>query len=188
MKENKAKLIQGSRELHPQTMKLNVYENHLSIIDFEKYCHVYQCVHCSKLWYRNYHYYRHTKTCTTTVRESFPGGIHRNPYTIFEKQEQIGICVPKQDRFYPYRACYDFEAYLARENLLKNGPKLVFEARHVSMSVGIASNVPGFEEEKCFTTSDDEKELIRNSINYLEAISLSAYQLLKKKFEGVLKL
>ena len=49
VKENKAKLIQHSRELYPQTMKLNVYENHLSLItDFEKYCHVYQCVHCNK--------------------------------------------------------------------------------------------------------------------------------------------
>ena len=96
LKENKAKLIQSSRELYPQTMKLSVYENHLSlIIDFEKCCHVYECVYCSKLWYQNCYYYRHTKTCTTTVRKNFPGRIHRNPYTIFKKLEQIGICVPK---------------------------------------------------------------------------------------------
>ena len=38
LKENKAKLIQRSRELYSQTMKLNVYENHLILItDFEKY-------------------------------------------------------------------------------------------------------------------------------------------------------
>ena len=133
-----------------------------------------------------YHsYYRHTKTCTTTVQESFPGGIQCNPFTIFEKLEQIGTCVPKQVPFYPYHACYDLEAYLVRENLPKNGPKLVFEANHVPMSVGIASNVPGFEEGKRFITSGDEKELIQNLINYLETISLSAYQLLKKKFERV---
>ena len=56
------------------------------------------------------------------------------------------------------------------------------------MSVGIASNVHGFEEGKCFITSGDEKELIQNLINYLEELlelSLSAYQLLKKKFEDV---
>ena len=51
------------------------------------------------------------------------------------------------------------------------------------MSVGIASNVPGFEEGKCFITSGDEKELVQNLINYLEAISLSAYQLLKEKYQ-----
>ena len=116
---------------------------------FSKYCHVYLCVHCSKLWNHNRNYYRHTKTCTTTVCESFPGFIYRNPCTIFEKLEQIGTCVPKQVPFYPYHACYDLEAYLVRENLPKNGPKLVFETRHFPMSVGIASNVPGFEEGKC---------------------------------------
>ena len=115
LENNKAKLIQRSRELYKETLKVNVFENHLSlIIDFEKYCGVYQCKHCDKLWYRNCHYYRHTKTCTTTVHESFPGGVYHNPHTIFEKLEQIGTQVPKQDRIYPYYACYDFEAYLRR--------------------------------------------------------------------------
>ena len=40
--------------------------------------------------------------------------------------------------------------------------------RHVSMSVGIASNVPGFEEGKCFITSGNEKELIQNLIDLFE--------------------
>ena len=72
LENNKAKLIQRSRELYKETMKVNVFENHLSlIIDFEKYCRVYQCKHCDKLWYQNYNYYRHTKTCTTTVPKSF---------------------------------------------------------------------------------------------------------------------
>ena len=53
------------------------------------------------------------------------------------------------------------------------------------MSVGIAWNVPGIEEGNCFITFGDEKELIQNLIKYLEAISLSAYQPLKKKFQHV---
>ena len=37
-----AKLVQRSRELYSETMRLNVHENHLSLImDFEKYCHVF---------------------------------------------------------------------------------------------------------------------------------------------------
>ena len=184
LENNKAKIIQRSRELYNETMKVNVFKNHLSLIlDFEKYCCVYQCIHCDKLWYRNNNYYRHTKTCLTTVHENFPGGVYHNSYTIFEKLEQIGIQIPKQDRFYPFYACYDFEAYLYRDQLPENGPKLSFEARHVPMSVGIASNVPGFEEEKCFITSGNEKELIKNLLDYLEAISLSAYRLVKEKFK-----
>ena len=183
LENNKAKIIQRSRKLYNETMKVNVFKNHLSLIqDFEKYCHVHQCIHCDKLWYCNCHYYRHTKTYLTTVNESFSGGIYHNFYTIFEKQEQIGIQVPKQDRFYPFYACYDFEAYLYRDQLPENGPKLSFEALHVPMSVGIASNVPGFEEGKCFITYGNEKELIQNLIDYLEAVSLSAYRLVKEKF------
>ena len=59
LENNKAKIIQRSRELYNETMKVNVFKNHLSLIlDFEKYCRVYQCIHCDKLWYRNCHYYR----------------------------------------------------------------------------------------------------------------------------------
>ena len=183
LENKKAKVIQRSRELYNETIKVNAFKNHLSlIIDFEKYCHVYQCMHCDKLWYRNCHYYRHIKICLTTVRESFPGGVYHNSYTIFEKLEQIGIQVPKQDCIYPYYACYNFEAYLYNDQLPENGPKLLLEARHVPMSVGIASNVPGFEEGKYFITSGNEKELIKNLLDYLEAISLSAYRLVKEKF------
>ena len=90
-----AKLVQRSREFYQETMRLNVFGNHLSVIvDFELYCGVYQCVHCDKLWDHSGHYYRHTKSCTTTVREVFPGGIYKNPATIFEKLDKIGIVVP----------------------------------------------------------------------------------------------
>ena len=69
-----AKLVQRSRELYKETMRLNVYENHLSVIvDFKQYCGVYQCIHCDKLWDHSGHYDRHTKSCTTMVREVFPG-------------------------------------------------------------------------------------------------------------------
>ena len=90
-----AKLVQRSHEFYKETMRLNVYKNHLSVIvDFKLYCGVYQCIHCDKLWDHSGHYYRHIKSCTTTVREIFPGGIHKNPATIFEKLWEIGIVVP----------------------------------------------------------------------------------------------
>ena len=97
-----AKLVQRSREFYKETMQLNVYENHLSVIvDFEQYCGVYQCVHCDKLWNDISHYYCHTKSCTTTVREVFLNGIHKNRATIFEKLEEIGIVVPTVTIIFP---------------------------------------------------------------------------------------
>ena len=45
-----AKLVQRSRELYSETMKLNIWKNHLGLIaDFEHYCGIYKCIHCDKL-------------------------------------------------------------------------------------------------------------------------------------------
>ena len=47
---NVAKLVQCSSKLYSETMRLNIWENHLSlIVDFEHYCNMYQCIHCWKL-------------------------------------------------------------------------------------------------------------------------------------------
>ena len=139
------KLVQRSREFYKETMRLHVYKNHLNVIvDFEHYCSVYQCVHCDKLWYNVKHCNQHTKSCTTTVRDVFPGGIHKNPATIFEKLEEIGIVVSNCDRHFPFFACYDFEAYFSKKEI-SNSSMLTLEACHIPLSVAIASNVPGYE-------------------------------------------
>ena len=140
-----AKLVHRSRDFYKETMRLNVYENHLSVIvDFEQYCGVYQCVHCNKLWNDISHSYHHTKSCTTTVRKVFPGGIHKNPATVFEKLEEIGIAVPHCDRHFPFFACYDFEAYISKKQIC-NSSMLTLDACHIPLSVAVASNVPGYE-------------------------------------------
>ena len=101
LEEGVAELIQRSWELYSETMRLNIWENHLSlIVDFEHYCRVYQCIHCGKLWDRNCHYYRHTKTSKTTVRDLFPGGIHKNPATIFENlKKSVSVSLQTKDFF-----------------------------------------------------------------------------------------
>ena len=54
-----------------------------------------------------------------------------------------------------------FEAYFPQENLPDKGPKLTFEAYHVLLSVGIATNVSDFQEGECFVTNGDENELVQ---------------------------
>ena len=127
------------------------------------------------------------KLVKTAVRELFLGGIYKNPPTIFEKLEEIGICVPKNDRFCSYYCCCDFEAYFCQENLPENGPKLILEVRHIPLSVSIAANVPDFEGGICFVTNGREAELILKMLDYLKKISDTAYQLMKNKFEYVFK-
>ena len=92
-------------------MRLNVYENHLSLFtDFEKYCHVFQCTKCNVLFKRR-DFNRHMKSYSGKVRETFPGGVYRNPPTLFERFKENRIRVPSKHRHYPFFAGFDFEAF-----------------------------------------------------------------------------
>ena len=153
-----ASLEHRSREIYDQTLKVNVYQNHLSVIkDFEKYCAVFQCKTCSKLWYGRNHYSCQCRTCTAKVREIYSGGIYTSTPTIFEKLEEINVFVPPKDRFYPYFACYDFESFFDHNNLPKNGEMLSFETRRRPLRVAIGSNVPGHEEAICLISNGNKK-------------------------------
>ena len=91
----------------------------------------------------------------------------------------IGITIPMQDCHYPYFVCFNFECYGYTTNLLKNGPKLTFEARHVALSFAISSHVPGFEAGVCHATDGDETTLISKMVSCLEDISDAASAVLK---------
>ena len=112
---------------------------------------------------------RHTKSCITTVREVFPGGIHKNPATIFEKLKEIGIVVPHCDRHFPFFACYDFKVYFSKKQI-SNSSMLTLDACKIPLSVAIASNVPGYESGVCFVTEGSEEELIQKLVDYLESL------------------
>ena len=166
-------------------MRLNIYKNHLSVIvNFELYCGVYQYVHYDKLWDHSGNYYRHTKSCTTTVREVFPGGIQKNPATIFEKLEEIGIVVPHCDRHFPFFACYDFEAYFSKKQI-SNSSMLTLDSCHIPLSVAVASNIPSFESGVYFVTEGSEEELVQKLVDYLEGLPEVSYKSLLEKFDYV---
>ena len=69
------------------------------------------------------------------------------------------------------------------KNLPGNGPKLSFEVRHVPLSVGIATNVPNFENGVCFVTNGNENDLVQKMLKYLEDASNAAYEIMKTKFD-----
>ena len=53
------------------------------------------------------------------------------------------------------------------------------------LSVGIATNVPNFENEVCFVTNGDENDLEQKMLKYLEDASNAAYEIMKRKFDCV---
>ena len=96
------RLIQNSCKIYSKTMKLNLFENHFScIFHFEKYSSIFHCVKCDVLWYHQMNYNHHIKHCQGQVTYTYKGGIFRLTPTIFEELADVGIHVPKSDRFYP---------------------------------------------------------------------------------------
>ena len=99
LKDHVASSVQRSRMMCGETLKLNMYQNHLSLIeDFDLYCAVFQCkTPCAKLWCGRKHYLRHCKTCTARVDESYLGGIFTRPLQKFFKSWwKLMFLFPKQ--------------------------------------------------------------------------------------------
>ena len=45
----------------------------------------------------------------------YVGGVYHAPPTSFESLDELGIHVPEQDCYFPFRATFEFEANFARE-------------------------------------------------------------------------
>ena len=59
-------------------------------------------------------------------------------------------------------------------------------ARHVPLSVSLASNVPGYETPRCYVTEGDSDKLVADMMAGLVATSDAAYDLLKPSYGSVL--
>ena len=74
LNKESARLVYRSRGLYQETMALNKYQNHLSLItDFEKFCAVYRCMSCDKLHNGKKNFLRHCKTFKVITLKLIPG-------------------------------------------------------------------------------------------------------------------
>ena len=110
----------------------------------------------------------------------YPGGAYHVPKTIFEELEDEGILVPEEARYFPYRVTFDFECYFDKEKAeeLKGTEKLNWQFAHVLLSVSVFSNVPEYQEPKCFVSNGDPNAFIEEFIQYLVSISTKSSSLL----------
>ena len=178
-----AKILQRSRYLFSSTINLNLYENHFSYIkSMQLYTGRYVCPRCSKIWTENNHYHRHIRTCEFEVKHKYVGGVYHTPLTIFERLDEVGIHVPEEDRYFPFRATFDFEAYFSKRNLPEGTDLLQWNAKHVPLSVSVASNVPGFLKPLCIINEKGVEEMQQKMLEYLEEISHHSYKFLSQKF------
>ena len=184
-----AELVRRSPAQYQETMYANLHESHYSYIqDIGKYCHSYRCRKCGdSLWKRPWELHRHESTCEAGVNRIYKGGVYRPPASIFERLDDEGVVVSPVLRYFPYRATFDFECYFSDERLPVNSDKLQWSARHVPLSVSVASNVPGYEPALCFVTDGDADKLVGCMITRLNTISDAAYESLLPLYADVLE-
>ena len=188
LREESAQLVRRSLGKHDNTMYVNLYEAHFSYIqDMKSYSHSYMCSKCeNSLWKYPSLLKRHELTCEVGVRHVYNGGVYHPPPSVFERLDDEGIVVEKTLRYYPYRATFDFECFFDRHNLPADTNTLQWSARHVPLSVSIASNVPGHEDAQCYITNGDSNKLVEEMVNNLITISDAAYDSLKPSYGSVL--
>ena len=183
-----AELVRRSPAQYQETMYVNLHESHYSYIqDIGKYCHSYKCSKCEQaLWKCPWELHRHERTCEGGIRRVYKGGVYRPPSSIFERLDDEGIIVEDVLRYYPYRATFDFECYFDMDNVPADSDRVQWIARHVPLSVSLASNVPGYETPRCYVTEGDSDKLVADMMAGLVATSDAAYDLLKPSYGSVL--
>ena len=184
-----AELVRRSPAQYQETMYLNLYEAHFSYIkDIRMYSHSYKCSKCEQaLWKCPYDLHRHELTSEAGVNQIYKGGVYRPPSSIFERLDDEGIIASPVLRYFPYRATFDFECYFSDERLPVNSDKLQWSARHVPLSVSVASNVPGYEPAQCYVTDVDSDKLVADMMDHLTAISDAACESLLPLYADVLE-
>ena len=152
------------------------------------YCNSYRCRKCGdSLWKEEWTLCRHERMCTGGVHRVYPGGVYHSTPSVFERLDDENIRVADSLRYYPYRATFDFECWFDTEQLPSDSDKVHWVARHVPLSVSMASNVPGYEQVQCLVTDGDTNKLVSRMMDIMRAMSDAAYDNIKDSYEDVLE-
>ena len=164
-----SELVRRSTDQYPDTMYVNIFETHFSYIkDINMYSRSWRCRNCEQaLWKSSWELYRHERTCEAGVNRIYKGGVYRPPSSVFERLDDEGIVVGDSLRFYPYRATFDFESFFTGDTLPADTDHVQWVARHIPLSVSVASNVPGYEPALCFVTDGDADKLVGSMMTRL---------------------
>jgi hypothetical protein len=170
-----------------QTMNLNLYMNHLSLItNLSLYSRKYRCDSCDKFFSTARHLRKHVPSCQNVRKFKYPGGYFQPSVNIFEKLDLFSLKVPKEKQFYPYFIVYDFEAILKKvEEKDKCDTNLTWMNEHRLISVAICSNIPGFETPFCIVNGDED-QLVLEMFDYLEMLADTAYDLVQHRWWDVI--
>ena len=170
-------------------MNINLHQTHFSYIrNMKLYARSHLCRKCGdSLWKQPNRLAKHEMTCEGDVRRVYKGGVYHPTPSMFQRLDDEGIHVVDILRFYPYRATFDFECFFDETNLPTDTDHLQWVARHIPLSVNVASNVPGYEAPRCFVTDGDSNKLVNTMMTNLQNISDAAFEALKPSYENELE-
>ena len=145
-------------------LNLNLWEHHFSYVrNIASFTKDYRCLVCDAHFTRASSCKRHKCDPEKVTAFVFPGGAFSAPACIWDEVSAvIGQPVPKELRIMPYRATYDIESLLVKEDLPADTDTLTFKNRHRLLSVSVCSNVPGFTEPVCFVIDDNDDSNARD--------------------------
>jgi len=113
------------------------------------------------------------------VKHTYVGNVSNNKKTVFDQLEQLGINVPHGDRFYSYRSTFDYKSHFDKSDLPDAGEESVWIARHATCSVSVCSNVPTFEQQKCFLNTCPQRG-VHDKMQHQETIVDAVFEILKE--------
>ena len=188
LSDTSAQLVRRYLGKHANTMYVNLHETHYSLIhDIKGYSRSYRCSKCEhSLWKCPAWLERHELTGEAGVRHVYKGGVYHTTPSVFQRLDDEGITVADMLRFYPYRATFVFECFFDGEDLPTNSDRVQWIARHVPLSVSVASNVPGHEPPRCYVTDGDSDKLVGTMMRGLSAISDTVFGMLIPSYDNVL--
>ncbi len=113
-------------------------------------------------------------------------GVYHNTPSVFQRLDDEGITVVDKLRVNPYRATFDFECFFDGKNLPADTDSVQWIARHVPLSVIMASNVPGDETPHCYVTDGDSDKLVGSVMSGLSTISDATFAMLLPSYDNLL--
>ena len=163
----------------------NLHLDHFSYIpNLEKLAKMYICNRCSAKFDTNYNLDRHIDTCRLEQENTFV----KYPQ-IFEKKRNdiVELCDWFEidcDYKYDYLIIFDLESMQQKINETTDGKseKLKYVTKHIPISVSIATNVPGFEKEY-FYLSTNPDTIAEIMFEYFDKIVGKATTLMNSKMK-----
>ncbi|UMM32809.1 hypothetical protein L5515_006485 [Caenorhabditis briggsae] len=164
---------------------LNLYFDHFSYItDLSKLSSIFMCQRCGSKFKDNFNLDRHHETCTLTQEDVFckhPTLWKKDRNLIVELADTYGVDV---DFKYDYMITFDMESRMQKMSD-KVSDKLTYTMKHIPTSVAIATNVPGFEDDK-FILNEDPEQLVKEMFKWFDDVGSKASQLMLEKMEPLL--